>query len=190
LPKGADPTPVILFGFPSSYSLIIIREYERYGPILEHFSSAHATLPSNVPTPPREIVHGGNWVRITYADAVSAARAIGTNGQVIGGVYMIGVIYAPKTAADTPTTEEVEPRREEEPVTRSGTTGERKMNIVQGGNMFVKQGQQKQMGWVTWAWNSVFGTGEKKGEVEVVVSGQASPVVTVIKGLSETIFGF
>jgi Nup53/35/40-type RNA recognition motif len=188
-PKRADPTPVILFGFPSSHSLLIIREYERYGPILEHFSSVHATLPSNVPTPPREIVHGGNWIRITYADAVSAARAVGTNGQLIGGAYMIGVIYAPKAAADAPTAEEVEPRREEG-VTRSGTAGERKMNVVRGGNMFVKQGQQEQVGWRTWVWNSVFGAGEKKGDVGVVVGGQANPAVTVIKGLSETIFGF
>jgi Nup53/35/40-type RNA recognition motif len=67
----------------------------------------HATLPSNVLTPPREIVHGGNWIRITYAHPVSAARAVGTIGQLIGGAYMNGVIYAPKAAANGPTAEEV-----------------------------------------------------------------------------------
>jgi hypothetical protein len=82
-----------------------------------------------------------------------------------------------------------EPRREEG-VTHSGTAGERKMNVVRGGNMFVKQGQQEQVGWRTWVWNSVFGAGKKKGDVGVVVGGQANPAVTVIKGLSETIFGF
>jgi hypothetical protein len=188
-PKRTDPTPVIIFGFPSSHSLLIIREYERYGPILEHFSSTHTTLPSSIPAPPREIVHGGNWIRITYADAVSAARAVATNGQLIGGAYMIGVVYAPKSANDTPATEEIEtPRRDE--VRSAPTGGERKMNVVRGGGMFVKRDEKVHVGWGTWAWNTLI-AGEKKAEnVSVVGTQGQSTVVKAIKGLSEHVFGF
>ena len=100
-PKRSDPTPVIIFGFPPSHSLLIIREYERYGPILEHFNSAHSPISSTQhPSPHPEILQGGNWIRITYADPVSAARAVATNGQIIGGAYMIGVVYAPKSSGN------------------------------------------------------------------------------------------
>ena len=189
-PIRTDPTPVIVFGFPVSHSLLIIREYEKYGPILEHFSSTHASLPSSIPLPPREIVHGGNWIRITYADPVSAARATATNGQIIGGAYMIGVVYAPKSQIDVPNEETETPRRDEPG--RIGTPGERKMNVVKGGRMFATTDKRsEQVGWGAWTWNQMFGSGEKKeGQVGVVGAGQVTPVTKAIRGLSEAVFGF
>src|SRR5271170_3759988 len=117
-PKRLDPSPVIIFGFPSSHSLLIIREYEKYGQILEHFTPTHAghvqsSFPSSSMLPPPEILHGANWIRITYADPVSAARAVATNGTTIGGAYMIGVIYARKSDQPTSTQQPVETKEPE-----------------------------------------------------------------------------
>jgi hypothetical protein len=203
--KRSDPTPVILFGFPPSHSLLIIREYERHGPILEHFSSTHPQLPSSGPSPPQEIVQGGNWLRITYADPVSAARAISTNGTIMGGAYMIGVIYAPKPESTTPqpTTTAVAGEMEvDSPPTQTRTAGERKMNVVRGGqSMFVKKEVKtsagEQVGWGTWAWNNILGSvlsggATSSGQTGHVVAGggQSNVVVRALKGLSETVFGF
>lgn len=205
--KRSDPTPVIIFGFPPSHSLLIIREYERYGPILEHFNSAQQSLVDSTlhPSPPPEILQGGNWIRITYADPVSAARAVATNGQIIGGAYMIGVIYAPKSQEtiipQTSNNEGVD----DAPTANSRTTqstpgGERKMNVVRGGqSMFAKKEMQRPVGeqvdWGTWIWSNVIGV-EKKGNNSnsnngvVVGGGQSNVVVRALKGLSETVFGF
>ena len=211
-PKRPDPTPVILFGFPPSHSSLIIREYEKYGPILEHFSSTQTPsgLPSPHPAPSQEIVQGGNWLRITYADPVSAARAVATNGQIIGGAYMIGVVYAPKpTQLETPPSPEKEDRREDTGSAggqqqRGSAGGERKMNVVRGGqSMFVRKDVPTagtQVGWGQWVWNNVVGalgsSGDKKdvgtpsGGVVVAGSAQSNVVVRALKGLSETVFGF
>jgi Nup53/35/40-type RNA recognition motif len=197
LPKPRpDPTPVILFGFPPSHAPLILREYERYGPILEHF---HSISPAPQATSPLDIQTGGNWIRITYADPVSAARAVGTNGQIFGGAYMIGVMYAPKQEVERPVTAP-ESVKEEEVARTPG--GERKMNVVRGGErMFVnkKEGTKTAVvaseSWGTWAWNQVFGgSGEKPqgqiGGVVVAGGGQSNVVVRALRGVSETVFGF
>jgi hypothetical protein len=146
-------------------------------------------------------VQGGNWLRITYADPVSAARAVSTNGTIIGGAYMIGVIYAPKpesaTAAPATTGEmEVDSPPAQ---TRATTAGERKMNVVRGGqSMFVKKevktSAAEQVGWGTWVWNNVVGSvvggGNGQGAGVVAGGGQSNVVVRALKGLSETVFGF
>jgi hypothetical protein len=216
--KRTDPTPVIIFGFPSSHSLLIIREYERYGQILEHFSSAQQSLvPSQSNLPPSEILHGGNWIRITYADPVSAARAVATNGQMIGGAYMIGVIYAPKNSENGQGTQTNEmeidsnpssggPRRREDNSTNAptGPVGERKMNVVKGESMFVKKDINRpgntQVSWGSWAWNSIFGdekpsqsvgnSGIPNTNAVVAGGGQSNFMVKAAQGLSEAIFGF
>ena len=214
-----DPTPVILFGFPPSHAPLIIREYERYGPIQEHVFSA-SPLPQSSPESSStestlDIQTGGNWIRITYADAVSAARAVATNGQIFGGAYMIGVMYAPKPDGSGPP-ETVSPVvTEEEPSRTPG--GERRMNVVRGGkSMFMNKKDVKKPGseggptpvtdqWGTWAWNQVFGAGgEQKGQQGQVVGrpgvdggtvvaaggGQSNVVVRALRAVSETVFGF
>jgi Nup53/35/40-type RNA recognition motif len=199
---------------------LIIREYERYGKILEHFSSAQQSF-SQSDLPPSEILHGGNWIRITYADPVSAARAIATNGQLVGGAYMIGVIYAPKSSDGNPPSSstvqsnEMEidskptsssTRRREETSTATTTTpgtpvGERKMNVVKGESMFVKKDTNRAntQSWSTWAWTNL--VGEKKRSTTnntamvttdgvVAGGGQTNFMVKALQGLSETVFGF
>jgi len=170
--------------------------------------------PSSQPPSP-EILHGANWIRITYADPVSAARAVATNGQLVGGAYMTGVVYAPKppgestTTSPPPANEDVERRQENNASNTSSSGrgsssagGERKMNVVKGGqSMFVKKEAPKenQVPWTTWIYNSVFGeqkqaggnavgTGSSVGGV--VLGGQSNMVVKALKGLSETVFGF
>ena len=88
---------------------------------------------SQHPSPPPEILQGGNWIRITYADPVSAARAVATNGQIFRGAYMIGVMYAPKQEQPQPTTVKETDTRDESTTARATPStpgGERKMNVV------------------------------------------------------------
>jgi Nup53/35/40-type RNA recognition motif len=188
--KPVDPTPVIIFGFPPSHSALIIREYERYGPILEHFFSNE--LPPSQPS--QEIVQGTNWLRITYADPVSAARAVGTNGQIFGGAYMVGATYAakPEPASQTKPAEEKVERREER---GSSTSGERKMPVVRGGqNMFAKKEsksvQQETVGWGEWVWRQVSSPRNEGAPGGEVVAGGEGVLARTIRGISETVFGF
>ena len=114
---------------------------------------------------------------------------------------MIGVIYAPKP--DQP--EEEPPSSRQEQISNGGTqsrtpgtpAGERKMNVVRGGSMFVRKEPVKdQVSWSTWLYNQVVGEQKKEtaagsGTVGVVGGGgQSNVVVKTLKGLSETVFGF
>lgn len=118
---------------------------------------------------------------------------------------MIGVIYAPKQEQPQPTTVKEKDTRDESTTARatpSTPAGERKMNVVRGGqSMFVKKekerpGSGEQIGWGTWIWNNVTGNEDKKegaGNTGTVVAGgggQSNVVVRALKGLSETVFGF
>jgi hypothetical protein len=118
---------------------------------------------------------------------------------------MIGVIYAPKQEQSQPTTVKETDTRDESTTTRvtqSTPAGERKMNVVRGGqSMFAKKEMQRpsggeQVGWGTWIWNNVVGGEEKKegagnsGAVLAGGGGQSNVVVRALKGISETVFGF
>ena len=119
---------------------------------------------------------------------------------------MIGVMYAPKTTQQEPApSPEKEERRDEGVGERQRSAGgERKMNVVRGGqSMFVRKDQVNvgsQVGWGQWIWNNVVGsvagaisTGEKPREPQggvVAGSAQSNIVVKALKGLSETVFGF
>jgi hypothetical protein len=123
----------------------------------------------------------------------------------MGGAYMIGVIYAPKPESTTPqptTTAAGGEMEVDSPPTQARTAGERKMNVVRGGqSMFVKKEVKtsagEQVGWGTWAWNNVLGSvmsggAASSGQAGGVVAGggQSNVVVRALKGLSETVFGF
>jgi len=145
-----------------------------------------STPPSSLPPP--EILLGTNWVRITYADPVSAAKAVGTNGQIIVGAYMIGVVYASQGSEASASSTEMDVdssstnggRRREEVSGSSANgvpgkaSGERKMNVITGEqNIFAKKDMQRpgtdqHLGWGSWAWNIVAGEGEKKENVPSV----------------------
>jgi hypothetical protein len=114
---------------------------------------------------------------------------------------MIGVMYAPKQEVERPATAP-EKVKEEEVARTPG--GERKMNVVRGGErMFVnkKEGTRTRTpvvvneSWGTWAWNQLFGGEGNKpqgqiGGVVVAGGGQSNVVVRALRGVSETVFGF
>jgi hypothetical protein len=115
---------------------------------------------------------------------------------------MIGVVYAPKPEPTTPQPTAAAGEMEvDSPPTQTRTAGERKMNVVRGGqSMFVKKEVKtsagEQVGWGTWVWNNVVesvvtsgATGGQSGGV-VAGGGQSNVVVRALKGLSETVFGF
>lgn len=66
---------VNVFGFPASATDLILDFFSQFGDIVSK-------------TPSTE---GGNWVTIVYAQPWSAARAVRKNGEVLGGVLMVGV---------------------------------------------------------------------------------------------------
>lgn len=66
---------VHIFGFPASATELVLDFFSQFGEILSK-------------TPSTE---GGNWVTINYAQAWSAARAVRRNGEIFGGVLMVGV---------------------------------------------------------------------------------------------------
>ncbi|GAA5850231.1 hypothetical protein JCM9279_003572 [Rhodotorula babjevae] len=66
---------VHVFGFPASALELILEHFTQFGDVL---SSSPST-------------EGGNWVTVVYAHPWSAARAVRKNGDVLGGVLMVGV---------------------------------------------------------------------------------------------------
>lgn len=76
-PSSSSSTtyPVNVFGFPSSALDLVLDYFSQFGDIVAK-------------TPSQE---GGNWVTIEYAQPWSAARAARKNGEVLGGVLMVGV---------------------------------------------------------------------------------------------------
>ncbi|KAI5481194.1 nucleoporin Nup40 [Pseudohyphozyma bogoriensis] len=67
--------PVYIFGFPSS----------ALPHILSHFSTFGTIASSTVSE------EGGNWVTVNYTEPWAAARAVRRNGEILGGVLMVGV---------------------------------------------------------------------------------------------------
>ncbi|GAA5908214.1 hypothetical protein JCM8208_000347 [Rhodotorula glutinis] len=66
---------VHVFGFPASALELILEHFAQFGEVLSS-------------TPSTE---GGNWVTVVYVQPWSAARAARKNGEVLGGVLMVGV---------------------------------------------------------------------------------------------------
>lgn len=66
---------VNVFGFPASALELVLEHFSQFGEVLSS-------------TPSTE---GGNWVTVVYVQPWSAARAARKNGEVLGGVLMIGV---------------------------------------------------------------------------------------------------
>lgn len=74
-PSSTEGYAVNVFGFPASATDLILDFFSQFGDIVSK-------------TPSTE---GGNWVTIVYAQPWSAARAVRKNGEVLGGVLMVGV---------------------------------------------------------------------------------------------------
>ncbi|VVT58961.1 uncharacterized protein SAPINGB_P006471 [Magnusiomyces paraingens] len=93
---SADIVSVIIFGFPASLTQSVVSYFSRFGNILENVDSNKRLHQSskekkNYPT---QIHTGKNWLKITYENPVSAARAIQENGVVFAGQYIIGCVPA------------------------------------------------------------------------------------------------
>ncbi|KAM0752292.1 hypothetical protein T439DRAFT_324364 [Meredithblackwellia eburnea MCA 4105] len=74
-PQVVKVYPVYIFGFPSSALSLV----------LDHFTPL-GTITRTIPSP-----EGGNWVTIDFVEPWAAMRAARKNGEVLGGVLMIGV---------------------------------------------------------------------------------------------------
>lgn len=75
LPPPAAGASINVFGFPSEALSMVISHFAQFGEVI-------ATTPNT---------EGGNWITITYAEPWSAIRAARRNGEVLGGVLMLGV---------------------------------------------------------------------------------------------------
>ncbi|PLW16870.1 hypothetical protein PCANC_09441 [Puccinia coronata f. sp. avenae] len=92
-PQTSSPAgyKVYVFGFtPSQQSFV-----------MDHFSSIGELL-----CPPELSSEGGNWAIVTYKHNTAAQRAVRKNGEILGGIIMIGCkfadsSYSPVEARDT-----------------------------------------------------------------------------------------
>ncbi|GAA5911506.1 uncharacterized protein JCM6883_005780 [Sporobolomyces salmoneus] len=66
---------VNIFGFPTSALDLVLDYFSQFGDIVSKSPSTE----------------GGNWVTIEYSQPWSAARAARKNGEILGGVLMVGV---------------------------------------------------------------------------------------------------
>lgn len=73
--SSAKSSSIFVFGFPSSALQLVLSHFAQFGEIVSS-------------TPSTE---GGNWITITYQDSWSASRALRKNGEVLGGMLMVGV---------------------------------------------------------------------------------------------------
>ncbi|GAA5903710.1 hypothetical protein JCM6882_003393 [Rhodosporidiobolus microsporus] len=72
---STDGYAVHIFGFPPSALDLVLDYFSQFGEVV-----------SKTPSP-----EGGNWITLAYAQPWSAARAARKNGEVLGGVLMVGV---------------------------------------------------------------------------------------------------
>lgn len=72
---GSTGYRVFVFGFAQSQQAFVLKHFTSIGDLLQS---------------PEPSVDGGNWVTLTYKHAWAAQRAIRKNGEVLGGVIMIG----------------------------------------------------------------------------------------------------
>ncbi|EPX74800.1 nucleoporin Nup40 [Schizosaccharomyces octosporus yFS286] len=80
---------VIVFGFPPELTSQVVNEFSRFGKIVNQ----NSLTASSVSMPSLNSGHG-NWLQLTYAEPFSAAKAVQSNGIVIGGSFMVGCIYS------------------------------------------------------------------------------------------------
>lgn len=83
-PRSSSPAPdqpsstgfrVHVFGFVHSQQAFVLKHFSSIGELLK---------------PPEPSIEGGNWATLTYKQASAAQRAVRKNGEILGGVIMIG----------------------------------------------------------------------------------------------------
>jgi len=134
---------VVLFGFPPALTSHVLAFFQKFGPI--------SSYSSNLAT-------GNNWLKITYADALSAHRAVAANGAKIGGSYMVGCVYAsdsPPNAdlmdLDAPPPAQQSsylPRTVSMPILQNSSTPAKRITVL-GGEGIFKSDPKKDSSWWT-----------------------------------------
>jgi len=71
-----DPAWITVFGFTSSATAFILKQFRQYGVILQHVINQE----------------GGNWIHIQYKTKIQARKALSKNGKIYEGKIMIGVV--------------------------------------------------------------------------------------------------
>ena len=61
-----DPAWITVFGFTSSATAFILKQFRQYGVILQHVINQE----------------GGNWIHIQYKTKIQARKALSKNGKV------------------------------------------------------------------------------------------------------------
>uniref|UniRef100_A0A060SX63 ARAD1A02046p n=1 Tax=Blastobotrys adeninivorans TaxID=409370 RepID=A0A060SX63_BLAAD len=85
--QASQNCSIIVYGFPPQLASVVVKSFSKYGAIQEQYeSSKDSTM--HKPAPPIET--GKNWMKITYDNPTSAARAISSGNTAIGG-YIVGV---------------------------------------------------------------------------------------------------
>ena len=72
-----DPTWITVFGFTSSATAFILKQFRQYGVILQTVMNQE----------------GGNWIHIQYKTKIQARKALSKNGKVIFGIERNSDIY-------------------------------------------------------------------------------------------------
>lgn len=83
---------VIVYGFTQDQFGTIITHFGKFGPILENFTQTSKGL-SNVKGG-YPIYMGPNWVKLTYDDSSSMARALAENGNMANDGQIVSVVQA------------------------------------------------------------------------------------------------
>ncbi|PRT52816.1 Nucleoporin nup40 [Wickerhamiella sorbophila] len=85
-------TAVLVFGFPAGMTMAVIQHFSQFGTIIENSSNVVSASP-NTSTPPA-IECGRNWLRLRYKDRQAAERAVGENGRMLPGEFVVGAVLA------------------------------------------------------------------------------------------------
>ncbi|OLL25117.1 Nucleoporin nup40 [Neolecta irregularis DAH-3] len=137
-----DPDPalcVVLFGFPPALTSHVLAFFQKFGPITSYSSN---------------LATGNNWLKITYADAHSAHRAVAANGAKIGGSYMVGCVYASDSPQNPdlmdldapPAPNSYLPRTVSMPILQSSAAPAKRITVL-GGEGIFKSDSKKESAW-------------------------------------------
>lgn len=93
-PKATTPgVTVTVFGFPPGSAADVLQYFGKLGEIIENTSptDVFGDKPGDWSN---SVECGRNWLRLTYKDRQSAVAALGQNGHIMPGQYVIGCVLA------------------------------------------------------------------------------------------------
>lgn len=89
-------TAILVFGFPAGMAMSVVQHFSQFGVILENTSGTSGTSsgPNTSASHPPAIECGRNWLRLRYRDRAAAERAVGENGRMLPGEFVVGAVLA------------------------------------------------------------------------------------------------